>query len=167
VALDPLGSLTLPCLQEFVIHEAITLTQLPALVRRSSCPLTSLTLFLYSKHLPFNELGPLPGVTDLVIGACEDSDAMTRLLLERYFPDLRHLTLHLQPFMVLWSKGIIPLLLDCKRPRLDDPNGGRLHKFIVVDQDLKSALRRMWNSEVGKGLKELNVTVREDGFEFF
>jgi hypothetical protein len=167
VAPDLLGSLTLPCLQEVEISEAILLTQLPALVRRSSCPLTRLTLFLYSKDLSLDELQPLPGVTDLVIGAWKTGDAMMRLLLEGYFPDLRHLTLRLQPFEVLWDIGVIPSLLDRKRPRLDDPNGGRLHKFIVVDQDRKFEFDRMWNSEVGEGLKELNITLREDGFEFF
>jgi len=164
---DLLGPLTLPCLQEVVIYDAITLTQLPALVRRSSCPLTSLTLFLDSEDLPLDELGPLPGVTDLVIGACEDGDAMMGLLLEEYFPDLRHLTLRFSPFKVLWDIGVIPSLVDRKRPRVDDPNGRRLHKFIVVDHDWGSQFDRMWNSEVGEGLKELNISMREDGFEFF
>ena len=117
-----------------VIYEAISLGQLPALVRRSSCPLTRLTLLHYSADLSLDELQPLPGVTDLVIGVCEDNDAMMRLLLERYFPDLRHLTLRLRPFMVLWNRGVIPLLLDRKRTRVDEPNGGRLHKFIVVEK---------------------------------
>jgi len=164
---DPLGSLTLPCLQEVVIYNAILLlTQLPALVRRSSCPLTRLTLFLYSADLSLDELRPLPGVTDLVIGACT-VNVMMILLLDGYFPDLRHLTLRFEPFKVLWDTGVIPSLLDRKRPRQDDPNGGRLHKFIVLDHDQGFALGHMWNSEVGEQLKELNVTVREDGFEFF
>ena len=160
---DLLDSLTLPCLQEVVIYETISLTQLPALLRRSSCPLTSLTLFLDSIHFPFDELGPLPGVTDLVIGAWDEVDAMMRLLLEGFLPDLRHLTLRLSSFMVLWNRGVIPLLLDRKRPRLDDANGGRFHKFIVVDQDWEFE----WNSEVWERLKKLNATRREDGFEFF
>jgi len=166
VAPRPLGSLTLPYLQEVMIYDAISLKQLPALVRRSSCPLTSLILSLDSAHLPFDELRPssLPGMTDLVIeGWRPDGGAMMRLLLEGYFPDLRHLTLRLQPFEMLWDIGIIPLLLDRKRPQLDDRNEGRLDKFIVVDQDWDC----MWNSGVREKLKELNITMREDGFEFF
>jgi len=99
----PLGSLTFPYL-EAVIYEAISLKQLPALVRRSSSPLTSLILSLDSAHLPFDELRPLPGVTDLVIkGWRPEGGAMMRLLLEGYIPDLRHLTLRLQPFETLGS----------------------------------------------------------------
>jgi len=159
-----LGSLTLPCLQEVEIFKIIHLVQLSALVRRSSCPLTKLTLHLDQIESPssFDELQPLPGVTDLVVGY-DKGGAMKGLLLEEYFPDLCHLTLRLQPFEVLWNIGAISLLLDRKRPRPDEPNGGRLHKFIVVDQRFD----RIWISDIGKQLKKLNVTWREDGFEFF
>jgi len=64
---------------------------------------------------------------------------------------------------VLWDTGAIPLLLDRKRPRPGEPNGGSLHKFIVV----VSHFDEMWNSDVGEQLKELGITMREDGFEFF
>jgi len=157
----PLDFLTLPCLQEVVIFETILLAQLPALVRQSSCPLTRLTLD--NDGLPFGELQPLPGVTDLVVGFWNmDGGAMMKLLL--YLPDLHHLTLRVQPFQELWDLGVIPLLLDLKR-RPDGPSEGRLHKFIVVDD--VSQFDRVWKSDVGEGLKELNVTLREDGFEFF
>jgi len=161
---DLLVPLTLPCLRKVSTNELTLLTQLPALVCRSSCPLTSLTLFLNSEDLPFDESGPLPGVTDVVIENCADVDAMTRLLLGEYLPDLRHLTLGFNAFEMLWDIGVIPSLLDRKRPRLDDPNGGRLHKFIVV-KDPIFVPDRMWISEIWDGLKEFNVAVREDGFE--
>jgi len=90
---------------------------------------------------------------------------MKGLLLEEYFPDLCRLTLRLQPFEVLWNIGATSLLLDRKRPRPDEPNGGRLHKFIAVDQPYR--FDRMWNSDVGKQLMKLGITLREDGFEFF
>jgi hypothetical protein len=94
------GSLTLPCLQELLFFDVILLIQLPALVRRSSCPLTKLTLFYppSGELLPFDDLRPLPGVTDLVVGHWDERPQdIKRLLLEGYFPDLRRLTLRLQP----------------------------------------------------------------------
>jgi len=168
VAPDLLGSLTLPCLEEVEIFEDIHLTQLPALVRRSSCPLTKLTLHLQRAEFPFDEFQPLSGMTDLVVTFWEydKGDVMRRLLLEEYFPDLRHLTLGLQPFKVLWNTGAIPLLLDRKRPRPGELNGGSLHKFIVVDQD-RHLFNRMWNLDVGEQVIELGIAMREDGFEFF
>jgi len=168
LAPDLLGSLTLPCLQEVEISKNTHLiTQLPALVRRSSCPLTRLTLYQYHE-LPFGDLEPLPGVTDLVVKFWKSEGAMmVKLLLEGYFPDLCHLTLQLQPFGVLWDDGLIPLLLDLKRPQPDGRNEGRFLKFTVVDQDRISEIGPIWNSDVGEKLKELNVTLRDDGFEFF
>ena len=165
---DLLGSLTLPCLQEIEISRSTHLiNQLPALVRRSSCPLTKLTLYQY-RELPFDDLEPLPGVTDLVVKFWKSEGAMmTRLLLGGYFPDLCHLTLQLQPFRVLWGDGLIPLLLDLKRPQPDGGNEGRFNKFIVVDRDQISEIGRIWDSDVGERLKELNVRLRDDGFEFF
>jgi len=164
-----LGSFTLPCLQEVEVFEDIHLKLLSALVRRSSCPLTKLTLHLQRVEFPFDEFQPLSGMTDLVVRFWEHSkgDALMRLLLEGHFPDLRHLTLGIQPFEVLWDIGAIPILLDSKRPRPDEPNEGRLHKFIVVEQGRISRFDRMWNSDVGEQLKELGITMREDGFEFF
>jgi len=169
VAPDLLGSFTLPCLQEVEVIEDIHLTQLPALVRRSSCPLTKLTLYQRRVEFPFDEIQLLSGMADLPVRFWEHGkgDALMRLLLEGHFPDLRHLTLGLQPFEVLWDTGVIPLLLDRKRPRPDEPNGGRLHKLIVVDPGRISRFDRMWNSDVGEQLKELGITMREDGFEFF
>jgi len=163
---DFLVSLTLPCLREFEVFP-IHLKQISALVRRSSCPLTKLTLYLEQVEYPFDEFQPLSGLTDLVVRFWERSkgDALMRLLLEGHFPDLRHLTLGIQPFKVLWDIGAILILLDRKRPRPDEPNGGRFHKFIVVDQP--RLFNHFWNWGVGEQLKELNVTLREDGFEFF
>jgi hypothetical protein len=36
---------------------------------------------------------------------------LKELLFEGYFPDLRHLTLPLRSFVVLWTTGVIPMLL--------------------------------------------------------
>jgi len=167
LAPDLLSPLTLPCLQEIEISKGTHLiNQLPALVRRSSCPLTRLTLYQYHE-LPFGDLEPLPGVTDLVVKFwISGGETMMRLLLGGYFPDLCHLTLQLQPFRVLWDDGFIPLLLDLKRPQPDGGNEGRFNKFIVVDRDL-SEIGHMWDSDVGERLKEMNVMLRDDGFEFF
>jgi len=158
------GSLTLPRLQVLSINETILLKHLPALMHRSSCPLTKLILFLDVEYgLFLDEFRPLTGVTDLVV---EGLNAMIkRLLLEGYFPDLRHLTLRLQPFKELWHVGAIPLLLDLKRPP-NKSNEGRLDKFLVVDKDRAEGFDRMWNSGRWEQLKALNISLREDGFEF-
>jgi len=166
-----LGSLTLPCLQKLIIDETVLLTLLPALVHRSSCPLTKLTLshdFRCGDELSLDKFQPLTGVTDLVVGDMEKEPAVIQgLLLNGYFPDLRHLTLRFQPFMELWDIGFISLLLDLKRPRPGEPNEGKLHKFLVVDEDSVPRFHLMWNSDVGKELKALNIGLRKDGFEFF
>jgi hypothetical protein len=163
-----LGSLTLPCLQELLFYNVNDLTQLPALMRRSSCPLTKLTLFYhYGSELPIDELRPLPGVTDLHVGYWDGiPQDIKRLLLEGYFPDLRHLTLRLQPFKMLWDIGGIHLLLDRKRPQADELKEGGLHKILVVDHDKVSEIARMCDSGVGEQLKALNIRMVEDGFEF-
>jgi hypothetical protein len=162
VAADPLSTLTLPCLQEVEISNS-NLAQLPALVRRSSCPLTRLTLHDNNHEFPHDD--PLPGVTDLFVESLDLKDsAMTmKFLLDGSFPDLRYLTLQLQPFEVLWNIGAIPLLLDQKRSRPDGRRERRFDKFIVVDEDQVFN----WDSDTGEKLKELDVTLRENGFEFF
>jgi len=163
VPLVLLGSLTLPSLQELHIYKLILLTQLPALVHRSSCPLTRLTLLYFSEgELSFDDLRPLPGVTDLVVERLgERFEGIKRLLLGGYFPNLCHLTLRLQPFWLMWRTGIIPLLLDCKRP-----NGSNERKFLVVEQGRRDEFGRMWDSDIGEALKAFNISKREDGFEF-
>ena len=56
-----------------------------------------------------DELQPLLGVTDLVLEAVGDEpDLIKKLLLE----DLRQLTLRRRPFLLLWDRGIVTLLLD-------------------------------------------------------
>ena len=146
-----LGSLTLPCLQDFDTDEMMSLMDLPALVHRSSCPLTTLTLLHdpEADSVVLDGLQPLPGVTDLVVESLEQGcqvAMINKLLLEEYFPDLRHLTLRLEPFLLLWAKDDILLYLDRKRPRSDGPNKGRLHKFLVIDEDQTSNFEEMWNS---------------------
>jgi len=172
-----INSLTLPSLQEFHCNEMVFLTPayLPALMHRSSCPLTRITLFknLGNSCSYFGGLQqPLPGVTDLVVDQVDGILVLKlkKLLLENFFPDLRHLTLRLRAFLFLWNAGAIPLLLDRKRPRPDGPNEGRLHKFLVVKDQSTTGIDkfdRMWKSDVGEQLNALNISPREGGFEFF
>ena len=160
-------SLTLPCLQEFHTNETLHLVSLPALVHRSSCPLRRLTLFqdFEDQITDIDGVQPLPGVTDLVVEGEEPATIILELLLKEYFPDLRHLTLRLETFLVLWNTSTFRLYLDRKRPRSDGPNEGRLHKFLVTDQD-SSGFEDMWNSDVGEELNALGISLTEDGFEF-
>ena len=71
-------------------------------------------------------------MTDLVleIVTLYDEAVLKKLLLEGYFPDLRHLTFrHLNDFFVLWAADIIPILLD---PRSDKR---KLCKIFVQGAD--------------------------------
>jgi len=161
-----LGSLTLPSLQEFHTNAMDALTSLPALVQRSSCPLTKLRLFKYfeGEASILDNLPPIPGVTDLVMGAltCEPR-MIKKLLLDGYFPDLRHLTLRMEPFRLLLETGAIIPLLGLKQSRPDRPNEGKLDKFLVIDQ--ASYFVNLWNSSFGERMKTLNIIWMEDGFE--
>ena len=165
-----LNSLTLPCLQELHTNEMVLLIDLPAFVHRSSCPLTRLTLLRdFEDELVFGDLRPLPGVTDLVVETLRkgcQADRIMKILLEEYFPDLRHLTLRLRPFLFLWDTGFIPLFLNRKRPQPNGPNEGKLHKFLVVERDKGPEFQHLWNLDVGEELRGLGITLREDGFEF-
>ena len=165
---DFLSSLTLPSLQEFHTNAMLTLspTSLPALVQRSSCPLTKLRLFknFGNEKFLFDNLQPLPGVTDLVLEALTyEPFVIKKLLLNGYFPDLRHLTLRLEPFRVLLKIGFIIPLLALKQSRSDRPNEGKLDKFLVIDK--ASKFDDLWNSDLGEQLKALNISLMEDGFE--
>jgi hypothetical protein len=74
------GSLTLPCLREFHTNRLIFLTPayLPALMHRSSRPLTSISWFDCEWNSAIlDDLQPLPGVTDLILG---NPGIATRLL---------------------------------------------------------------------------------------
>jgi len=111
---------------------------------------------------------PMPGVTDLVVETLSDEpQALTikKLLLRKYFPDLCHLTLRLEAFELLWKKGIIHSLLDHKRPQPDRLNKGKLYELLVLDGN-QARFDRMWKSDVGEQVKGLNISLREDGFEF-
>ena len=168
-----LCSLTLPCLQEFRTNEIVLLTPacLPALVHRSSCPLTRITVVIPcgTELGSLDDLKPFPGVTDVVLEYLGVGHIMIKkLLLEEYFPDLRHLTLRLQPFICLWHIGIISMLLDRKQPRPDAANEGRLLKLLVIDRHRTGEFNDLvWKSAIGKELKALewNISLREDGFE--
>ena len=154
-----LGSLTLPCLQEFCACETVLLTPeyLPALVHRSSCLLTRITFMKTFRHVEPNGIQywePLPGVTDLVLENTETDlrdAAIVNKVVEKYFPDLRHLTLRPKFFLSLWCRGLIPILLD--REGL---------KILVIDQD---RFDDRWNFGIGKQLKAWNISLRGDGFE--
>jgi hypothetical protein len=165
-----LDSLTVPCLQEFHTDDMEWLipAYLPALVHRSSCSLTRITLLegLSIGSEILDELEPIPGVTGLVLASLGRESAMEKLLLEEYFPDLRRLTLLLRPFIFLWEEGLVSELLDRKGPRPDAPNEERPLKLVVVDPLRGPELDDMWNSDIGKELKAMDISLREDGFEF-
>jgi hypothetical protein len=159
-----LDSLTLPCLRAIETDIDIVVTAvLPSLLRRSSCPLTRITI-LEMKELPSN-LHPLTGVTDLVLEEEYDVSILKVLLLEGYFPDLHHLTLPLHLFVNLWKTGVIPMLLDRNRARLNEVP---LRKIFVVDPQVVDKSHSMWDSDLGKQLKafQSSISLREDGFEF-
>ena len=152
-----LGCLTLPSLEELHTNDWTLLNSanLSAFKLRSSCPLTRITLCTgrYADEFRCPDVHPLPGMTDLVVEHMMREDGLVaKLLLERYLPDLLHLTLRLQPFRFLWKMGRIPLLLDRKRWQSDSDtqSGGRLRKFLVVDERYTSTIDEMWNSDVGK-----------------
>jgi hypothetical protein len=172
VAPTIMGALTLPCLQEFHTEDVIFIANLPALVHRSSCPLTKLTFCLHIDEVDgdiyLSGIEPMPSVTELFLETQQDNSASVfeKLLLEGYFPNLRHLTLQLQPFLSMWGVGTIRLLLDNRRLRPDEPNEGRLPKILVVEKDQADKFDEMWNSNVGMQLQALDIHLREDGFEF-
>jgi hypothetical protein len=159
-----LDSLTLPCLRAIETDIAMMVSALlPSFLRRSSCPLTRITI-LEMKELPSN-LHPLTGVTDLVLEEVYDGSMLKGLLLEGYFPDLHHLTLPLHSFVNLWKTGVIPMLLDRNRVRLNEVP---LRRFFVVGPQVVDKSNPMWDSDFGKQLKafQSSISLREDGFEF-
>jgi hypothetical protein len=95
----------------------------------------------------------------------EGHGGIEKLLLEGYFPDLRRLTFRLKPFLFLWYRDAFSKLLDHIGPS-NAPSEGRLHKLLVVDPFRGPEFNDMWNSEVGDQLKTMNISLREDGFEF-
>jgi len=119
----------------------------------------------------FDGLQPLPGVTDLVaenVDAAHHVSAIKKLLLEEYFPDLRHLILRLEAFRSFWDEGVISLLLVWKRQRQGAAAKGRQCKILIMDQRRVHKFNDLvWKSPIGTTLKELQVDVglREDGFE--
>jgi hypothetical protein len=168
-----LHSLTLPCLQDFFTNRIRHLRLLPALVQRSSCPLTRINvervLDLGDELGGLDNLQPLPRVTDLALDCFHwDPDSFGELLLEKNFPDLRRLTLRLQGFLSLWGVGTISRLLDRKTPRPDATDGGGHCKIIVIDSHRAHEFSSLvWESPIGKQLKLLPwiISVRKDGFE--
>jgi len=147
-------SLTLPCLEEFRTNKIalLTPTSLPALVERSSCPLTKITLL---HDLEIRE------ATDLVL----ESSRVEPLNLEEYFPDLSRLTLQLQPFLRLWRGD---KLLICKWPWAGGANEGRHRKILVIDSDRAGEFSDLvWKTDIGERLKSMQwkIRLREDGFE--
>jgi hypothetical protein len=159
-----LGSFTLPCLQEFRSDGILFLEDLHALVHRSSCPLTRIALTRSSDNWEIvHDLRKIFGVTDLFLEHLEQYQtfAIKEFLLQEYFPDLRHLTLRLEPFLRLWDVGTFSMLVDG-----DLGDEWRQRKILVIDDDQAPAFNAMWNSSVGVQLKALqNVRLREDGFE--
>ena len=155
-----LNSITLPCLRAIETDLEVA-ADIPALVHRSSCSLTRVTFVGGRETESFQDLRPLPGVTDLVLEIITlyDEAVLKKLLLEGYFPDLLHLTLRqLNDFFVLWVADIIPILLG---PRSDKV---KLCKIFVQGADTSHP---MWNLKCGKQVKAIQsgISWREGAFE--
>jgi hypothetical protein len=144
-----LGSFTLPCLRAIQTHIGAAST-IPALVHRSSCPLSRITFHGGGWTEPLTGLRPLPGVTDLALGnVVSAKDLLKKLLLEGYLPDLRQLTLRSKLFRVL----ILPDVLSKVT----------LRKIFVQGADKSD---RRWDSEFEKlKVSQSSISWREDGFE--
>ena len=101
-------------------------------------------------------------MTDPVLERVHDDALLKKLLLEGYFPDLRHLTLPFRLFVAPWTTGVIPMLLDHNRPRPDASNELPLLNIFVKDP--RGAVKSLYNldSEFAKQLKALqpNISLR-------
>jgi hypothetical protein len=147
-----LGSLTLPCLRAIQL-DFETAANIPALVHRSSCPLSKIALYGDCRSQILTGMRPVPGVTDLVLHRIYDAKSMLKkLLLEGYLPDLRRLTLEPQHFNTLMDT-VMPHLL----------HKATLRKVFFQGTDKADRIR---DSELEK-LKVLKSSIsrREDGFE--
>jgi hypothetical protein len=144
-----LGSLTLPCLRAIQL-DFETAANIPALVHRSSCPLSKIALYGDCRSQILTGMRPVPGVTDLVLHRIYDAKSMLKkLLLEGYLPDLRQLTLRSKLFRVL----ILPDVLSKVT----------LRKIFVQGADKSD---RRWDSEFEKlKVSQSSISWREDGFE--
>ena len=126
-------ALSLPNLQQFHTNQTVLLilAYLPALVHWPSTLIFKVVRIdsgLFS-HL---QLEPLPEVTGIVVESSgEESDLIKQLLLDGYFPDLRHVTLRLEPFIFPWKMGItIPVNdRDPRGPTKDDFNSSSWTRF--------------------------------------
>jgi hypothetical protein len=143
------GSLTLPCLRA-IQTDLRTAANIPALVHRSSCPLSKIALHRGGRTETLTNLRPVPGVTDLVLDDMVYQKALLeKLLLEGYFPDLRQLTLGPQDFCSLFLPDVLNKL--------------SLRKVFVPGAD-KSDPIWDWVFEELKVFQS-SISWREDGFE--
>jgi hypothetical protein len=134
-----LGSLTLPCLHAIQTDLSVA-ANIPALVHRSSCPLSRIAFYenRWSEFLS----RPLPGVTDLVLkpgmhyvdDVASNRALLKKILLEGYFPDLRQLTL---------QSYLFPVLVDVVLP--DVLNKLTLRKIFVRGADESN---RKWHEKL-------------------
>jgi hypothetical protein len=150
-----LGSLTLPCLRA-IRTDLGAAENIPALVHRSSCPLSRIAFWRGGQTESF-DLRPLPGVTELVLEldwvkdmGYSDKPLLKKLLLEGYLPDLRQLTL---------GSALFRVLLDVVLP--DVRNKLTLRKIFVRGAD------HMEDRDLGQKVKvfQSSNSWREDGFE--
>jgi hypothetical protein len=134
-----LSSLTLPCLRT-IRTDLTPAANIPALVHRSSCPLSRIAFYenRWSEFLS----RPLPGVTDLVLkpgmhyvdDVASNRALLKKILLEGYFPDLRQLTL---------QSYLFPVLVDVVLP--DVLNKLTLRKIFVRGADESN---RKWHEKL-------------------
>jgi hypothetical protein len=150
-----LSSLTLPCLRT-IRTDLTPAANIPALVHRSSCPLSRIA-FDGSNWSEFS-LRPLPGVTHLVleqVGHKMVYGMLMKIFLRDYFPDLRQLTLGPEDFHVLLD--VLLVLADVR-------NKVTLRKIFVRGATKSHS---MWDSDFEQKLKVLQSSISwwEDGFE--
>jgi len=172
--LQALHRLTLPGLEVLKVDTLSILDpeNLPALVKRSLCPLTKLTISGRNGALEaLSQLTSVPTVTDLTIFTLHlDTDFIKALTsrpviasdTDKLLPNLRRLVLHIFDAQLPWS--FIP---DLFRPRSEGQSEGqdRRVEALIVDlscsRDGQAQFRSSMNPDLAHRLKAL----REDGFD--
>lgn len=172
--LQALHRLTLPGLEVLKVDTFSILDpeNLPAFVKRSSCPLTKLTITGSSGGLEtLSQLTSVPTVTDLTIFALHlDINFVKALTLrpvtvsdaDKLLPNLRRLALHIFDAQLPWS--FIP---DLFRPQSEDQSEDqdRRVKALIVDLSCARDGQAQFRSSMNPDLAHRLQALREDGFD--
>lgn len=165
-----LRRLTLPSLEEL---QAGTFwpkcdENLPAFVKRSSCPLTKLAIGGSSDGMKtLIQLASVPTLTDLTIYTLHlipnflqvvASRSIPELDIDEFLPNLRRLALHVLDANLSWS--VIPHLFA---PQSEDQNC-RL-KALVIDISCASDAQAQFRSSMNRDLAHKLQDLRRDGFD--